>query len=108
MLASTLIREARRSGLASTLTPVGSLRRYAPGIGDVALLGVTPPGQQPQLADAFARLPSVNGVLAWNSSSVTVSTARGDATLHLTTAEHAGAALVWHTGSRGHTGQLQA
>jgi DNA polymerase (family 10) len=108
MLASTLIREARRSGLASTLTPVGSLRRYAPGIGDVTLLGVTPPGQQPQLADAFARLPSVNGVLAWNSSSVTVSTARGDATLHLTTAEHAGAALVWHTGSRGHTGQLQA
>jgi DNA polymerase (family 10) len=107
MLASTLIREARRSGLASTLTPVGSLRRYAPGIGDVSVLGVTPTDQHPQLADAFARLPSVNGVLAWNSSSVTVSTARGDATLHLTSPEHAGSALVWHTGSKGHTGQLQ-
>lgn len=108
MLASTLVREARRSGLASTLTPVGSLRRYAPDIGDVSLLGVTPPGQQPQLVDAFARLPSVTGVLERHPSSVTVSTARGAATLHVTTPDHAGSALVWHTGSRGHTGQLQA
>jgi DNA polymerase (family 10) len=107
MLASTLIREARRSGLASTLTPVGSLRRYSPDIGDVSLLGVAPPGQQPQLIDAFTRLPSVTGVLARHASSVSVATARGDVTLHVTLPEHAGSALVWHTGSKGHTGQLQ-
>ncbi len=107
MLASTLIREARRSGLASTLTPAGSLRRYSPDIGDVSLLGVAPVAQQPQLIDAFARLPSVTGVLARNASGVSVATSRGDVTLHVTTPEHAGSALVWHTGSRGHTGQLQ-
>jgi DNA polymerase (family 10) len=107
LLASTLVREARRSGLASTLTPVGSLRRYAPDIGDVSLLGVAEPGQQSPVIDAFARLPSVTGILARHPSSVTVSTARGDATLHVTTREHAGSALVWHTGSKGHTGQLQ-
>lgn len=107
MLASTLVREARRSGLASTLTPVGSLRRFAPDIGDVALLGITPPGQQPQLVDAFTRLPSVTGVLERHSTSVTVQAARGIAALHVSTPDHAGASLVWHTGSRGHTGQLQ-
>lgn len=107
MLASMLTREARRSGLASTLTPVGSLRRFAPDIGDVSLLGVTAPAQQPLLLDAFSRLPSVTAVLERHPSSITVSTARGAATLHVATPEHAGSAMVWHTGSRGHTGQLQ-
>ena len=107
MLASTLVREARRSGLVSTLTPVGSLRRYSPDIGDVSLLGVAPLGEQPQLIDAFSRLPSVTGVLARHASAVSVATSRGDVTLHVTAPEHAGSALVWHTGSKGHTGQLQ-
>jgi DNA polymerase (family 10) len=107
MLASTLMREARRTGLPSDLTPIGSLRRFAPDIGDVALLGVAQPGRQPELVEAFSKLPIVTGVLERHSSSVTVSTARGAATLYVTTAEHKGSALVWHTGSRGHTGQLQ-
>lgn len=107
MLASTLMREARRTGLPSDFTPIGSLRRFAPDIGDVAMLGVAQPGHQPELVDAFSKLPSVTGVLERHSASVTVTTARGDATLHVTTPEHKGAALVWHTGSRGHTGQLQ-
>lgn len=107
MLASTLVREARHSGLASSLTPVGSLRRFAPAIGDVSLLGTTPAGRQPHLVEAFTRLPSVTGVLERHSTAVTVSTARGAATLHVTTPDNAGAALAWHTGSRGHTGQLQ-
>jgi DNA polymerase (family 10) len=107
MLASTLMREARRTGLPSDLTPLGSLRRFAPDIGDVALLGVAKPGHQPELVDAFSRLPIVTGVLDRHAASVTVATARGAATLHVTTPEHKGASLVWHTGSRGHTGQLQ-
>lgn len=108
MLASTLVREARRSGLPSTLAAVGSLRRYAPDIGDVSLLGIMPPGQQPHLVDAFSRLPSVTGTLERHLAGITVATARGTATLHVTTPEHAGSALVWHTGSKGHTGQLQS
>lgn len=107
MLASTLIREARRTGLPSKLTPVGSLRRFAADIGDVSLMGIADPGRQPELVDAFSRLPVVTGVLERHSSAVTVATARGTATLHVATHEHAGAALVWHTGSKGHTGQLQ-
>jgi DNA polymerase (family 10) len=106
VLASTLAREAARAGLPSTLTPIGSLRRFAPEVGDVCLLGVTPPGRQPQLVDDFARLASVTAVLERHPASLTVATARGTATLHVTTPEHAGSALVWHTGSIAHTSQL--
>jgi len=38
---------------------------------------------------------------------VTAATARGQVTLHLTPPEQAGAALVWHTGSRSHIDQLR-
>ena len=41
MLASDAIREARRAGLAADRSrPLGSLRRFAPDIGDVSLLAV--------------------------------------------------------------------
>ena len=56
MLASTLIREARRAGLpADSLTPVGSLRRFAPDIGDVSLLGVAPLSRHRQAARRRSR-----------------------------------------------------
>ena len=39
MLASSIIRDARRTGLAAeALTPVGSLRPFAPSVDDVVLL----------------------------------------------------------------------
>jgi DNA polymerase (family 10) len=107
LLASTLIREARRTGLPAALTAVGSLRRFSPDIGDVSLFGAAIPARQPQLIDAFSRLPSVTGVAERHSSSITVTTARGTATLHVASPEFVGAAMVWHTGSKGHTGQLQ-
>jgi DNA polymerase (family 10) len=107
MLASTLIREARRTGLASELIPVGSLRRFSPDVGDVSLVGLAAPGRQPQLVDAFSRLPAVTGVLERHSTAVSVATARGTAMLHVTTPDHLGAALAWHTASKRHTGQLQ-
>lgn len=108
MLASSLIREARRAGLAAdALTPVGSLRRFAPDVRDVSLLGVASAARRPQVLNAFAHLPSAAAVAAQSEFSVTVSTLRGPVTLHLTTPESAGAALVWHTGSRSHVDQLQ-
>jgi DNA polymerase (family 10) len=108
MLASSVMREARRAGIgAEAITAVGSLRRYAPDIGDVALLGVVPFSRHKQVVRAFARLPLVLDVLSASDSSVVAGTDRGPVTLHLTTPEQAGAALVWHTGARAHVDQLQ-
>ena len=108
MLASTLIREARRAGLpADSLTPVGSLRRFSPDVGDVSLLGVAPVHRHRRILDGFAKLPGVASVNGRDHSSVTVQTERGVVRLLLTTPEHAGTALVWHTGARAHVGFLQ-
>jgi len=109
MLASSVMREARRAGIgAEAITAVGSLRRYAPDIGDVALLGVVPIARHRQVMKAFTRLPLVLDVKSESDSTIVAGTDRGPVTLHLTTPEQAGAALVWHTGARAHVGQLQA
>ena len=108
MLASSVIREARRAGIGTeAITAVGSLRRFAPDIGDVALLAVVPVSRHKQVLKAFTRLPLVLEVTAESPSSLTAATARGPITLHLAPPEQAGAALVWHTGSRAHVDQLQ-
>ena len=108
MLASTIMRDAHRAGIATDLlTPLGSLRRYSPDIGDVALLGVAPLAEHPRVFDTFTSLSAVSEVLSVSPTHVTGATDRGLVTLHLAVPEHAGAALVWHTGSRGHTAQLQ-
>lgn len=109
MLASSMIREARRAGLgADAIAAVGSLRRFAPAVGDVALLGVVPPARQTQVLNAFSRLPVVVSVVTREPSRVTVETTRGPVTLHMTAPDQAGAALVWHTGARAHVAQVQA
>ena len=109
MLASSVMREARRAGLgAEAITAVGSLRRYAPDIGDVALLGVVPIARHRQVMKAFTRLPLVLGVKSESETTLVAGTERGPFTLHLTTPEQAGAALVWHTGARAHVNELQA
>ena len=108
MLASTLIREGRRAGLpADSLTPVGSLRRFSPDVGDVSLLGVAPANRHRRILDGFAKLPGVASVHTRDSASITVQTERGLVRLVLTPPEHAGTAMVWHTGSRAHVGVLQ-
>ena len=109
MLAASVIRETRRAGIgADAMTAVGSLRRFAPDIGDVALLGVVPVSRHREVLKAFTRLSFVLKTTIESRSSVTADTARGPVTLHLTPPEQAGAALVWHTGARAHIGQLQA
>jgi DNA polymerase (family 10) len=108
MLASSAIREARRAGIgAEALTAVGSLRRFAPDVGDVSLLGIVPAARHRYVLHAFARLPIVVEVGDETPSSITAATGRGAVTLHVAAPEHAGASLVWHTGSREHVAQLQ-
>ena len=109
LLASSVIREARRAGLATdAITPVGSLRRFAPAVGDVALVGVALATKHVSILNGFARLPPVTAIVGRERSSITVETARGPVTLHLSAPDQAGAALVWHTGARAHVAQLQA
>jgi DNA polymerase (family 10) len=108
LLASSIVREARRAGLGADMTPVGSLRRFAPAVGDVTLVGVAPPSRHAPVLHGFSRLPMVTAVLAQEPSSMTVDTGRGPVTLHLAAPDQAGAALVWHTGARAHVTQLQA
>ena len=108
MLASSVMREARRAGIgAEAITAVGSLRRYAPEIGEVAILGVVPIARHRQVMKAFTRLPLVLDVKSESETTVIAGTERGPVTLHLTTPEQAGAALVWHTGDRAHVDELQ-
>ena len=104
-----MIRETRRAGIGmETITAVGSVRRFAPDIGDVALLGVAPVSRIGHVLRAFARLPVVAEVTSTGPARVTARTTRGEVTLHLTSPEQAGAALVWHTGSRAHVDELRA
>ena len=108
LLASTAIREARRAGLTTTpFTPLGSLRRFAPDIGDVSLLAVAAPDRLAALFDTFARLPLVTEVTARTPAMLSVTTDKGPLTLHAAFPDDAGAALLWHTGSRRHTTALQ-
>jgi DNA polymerase (family 10) len=108
MLASTVIRDARRAGFPiRSLTPLGSLRRYAPDVGDVSLLAVAPSDRYPNLLNVFTRLPFVTRVIGLSGTEATVQTDRGAVTLRFAAPEDAGAALVWHTGSKRHTTRLQ-
>ncbi len=103
-----MMREVRRAGLpVEDVMPLGSLRRWAPDIGDVSLLAVAQPTAHNEVLDGFLKLPGVSSVLARLPSSVEAATERGRVRLHVTAHEDAGAALVWHTGARRHTAQLQ-
>jgi DNA polymerase (family 10) len=108
LLVSSAIREASRAGIpAKSLVPVGSVRRFAPDVRDAGLLAALSPSHHAGVLDRFAALPMVTGVVARTPAMVSVTTAKGPATLHVTPPDHYGAALVWHTGSREHTDALQ-
>ena len=109
MLASTAMREAWRAGIpAHSLTPVGSLRRCAPDVGDLTILAISDRRRYREVLRVFGALPSATGIHAQTSTSITIDTARGAIMLCLSTPDQAGAALLWHTGSRRHTAALQA
>lgn len=109
ILASSVSREIRRAGIpVEELVPVGGIRRFAPEVGEVALLALVAPTRIPHVIKAIGALPIATGVLAVAAAGITIATERGPATIHIRAPEQAGAALVWHTGSRAHLEQLQA
>jgi DNA polymerase (family 10) len=103
------IREARRAGIGiEALTPVGDLRRYEPAVAAVILLGIVPDSERLTVLTAFSRLPFVVVSKQHDDGSITVTTERGNLILHLAPPDQAGAAMVWHTGSRTHVDLLRA
>jgi DNA polymerase (family X) len=107
LLGATLVHTIRRAALPVTLiVSVGSARRYAPDVGDVTLLAVAQAGRQAAVLDGCAALAGV-AVIDRTGTALTATTDRGRVTIHVATPEQAGAALVWHTGSRDHTRRLQ-
>ena len=109
MLASMAVREAHQAGLpADDIVPVGGVRRYAPAVDGAVLLAVTDDARREEFLAGFARLAFVRSVVGSSPSSVRVSTDRGLVEVHVSRPDTAGAALVWHTGTRRHTKWLQA
>src|SRR6186713_2172007 len=89
LLAASLIREATRAGIpATSLNRVGSLRRFAPDIGDVALLAGISTAHHPDVLARFSTLPMVTAVLARTPSTAVVGTTKGRATLHVVAPDH--------------------
>ncbi len=101
------MRDAQRAGLpARSITPLGSLRRFAPAVGDVSLLAVAPAAAHHDVLTGFARLTAAV-ILARSATHLIIGNDRGTVSVHVAVPEEAGAALVWHTGSRTHTSALQ-
>jgi DNA polymerase (family 10) len=107
-LASLAMREAHHVGLpADELVPVGGLRRFAPALDGAVLVAVADDSRRDEVLTGMARLSLVRSVLGSSSSSLRVSTDRGLLEVHVTPPQMAGAALVWHTGTRRHVKWLQ-
>lgn len=107
MLASMVGREAQRAGLrVSDLVPVGGLRRCAPAMHGASLLAVAARERHSEVLSGFSRLPIVKSVIDTSDTTMHAATDRGPLELHVATPEAAGAALVWHTGSKRHTAKL--
>jgi DNA polymerase (family 10) len=107
VLASSIIQELRHGGVEpAVLTAVGSLRRFAPDVGDVSLFAAADASEHEHILRAFTSLRSARGVSARGPAGATVVTDRGEVTLHVANRDDAGAALVWLTGSVRHVHAL--
>jgi DNA polymerase (family 10) len=74
---------------------------------DAALLAGISTAHHADVLVRFSTLPMVTGILDRTSSTAVVTTTKGHATLHVVPPDQVGSGLVWHTGSRKHTQQLQ-
>lgn len=106
-VASSIILELRRAGVETDLlTCVGSLRRFAPDVGDVSLLAAADADARERVLRAFTMLPSAREVAGRGPEGATIVTPWGPVTLHVAEPSSAGAALVWLTGSVPHVHAL--
>jgi DNA polymerase (family 10) len=109
MLAGMARREVQQIGVPTdAIIPVGGLRRFEPAVRAASLLVVATLDRHPEVIAAVAGLPMVNSVIDRSETHMRVATDRGGLEIQLAVPEAAGAALVWHTGSRRHVKWLQA
>ena len=87
---------------------VGEVRRFEPAVTSVDLLCIAPATEHRGALSAFTRLPTAQASRALSEQAVTIATDRGTVSVHMTTPDQAGAALVWHTGSSAHVVALRA
>ena len=107
-LASQAIREAHQSGFpVKDVIPVGGLRRYAPAVDGAVLVAIVDEAHHADVLSGFARMSLVRSVIGNTASHLRVITDRGLLEVHVVSPHRAGAALVWHTGTRRHTKWLQ-
>jgi len=107
-LASHAIREAQQARLpAREIILVGGVRRCSPAVEGAVLLAIVNEAQRAELIDGFARLSLVKSVLGSTPSHLRLITERGLLEVHTSSPDAAGAALVWHTGTRRHVKWLQ-
>ncbi len=107
-LASQTIRDAHQAGFpVKDIIPVGGIRRVAPAVEGAVLLAIVEDGHRSEVLNGFARLPLVRSILGHTDSHLRVSTDRGLLEIHAASPAMAGAALVWHTGTRRHAKWLQ-
>ncbi len=72
----------------------------------MSLLAIADDARAADVLSGFAGLATVSGVVSQTARTITVTTERGQVTLHVATPDRRGAALLWHTGSRRHNEQL--
>jgi DNA polymerase (family 10) len=85
------------------VTPVGSLRRFDATVGDISLLAVT--SSATTLFDALEAISGLK-ILRRDPTARVVEFERDRVTFHTTLPDAAGAALLYHTGARGHVVEL--
>jgi DNA polymerase (family X) len=107
-LASQAMREAHQKGVpADEIVAVGGLRRFAPALDGAVLVAVADDRRRDDVLTGMSRLSVVRSVLGTSTSGLRLSTDRGLLEVHVTPPRMAGAALVWHTGTRRHVSWLQ-
>ena len=105
-LESLLFNLQRNSGMATSLSAAGSLRRKCPVVRNIDLIAVS--DQAEQLSALFTALPQSRSVLEKENSNVNILLASGmQAHLRIVRNEHFPFALRHFTGSKDHNAALQ-
>ncbi|MBI2755863.1 MAG: DNA polymerase III [Chloroflexi bacterium] len=102
-----LLRSGPRGARAVSLA--GSARRMQETVGTVVLVAEAGESGPTRLVETFVHLPNVTEVLERGARTARVRLYGGiEARLHVAAAATSGAALLWHTGARGHVAGLEA
>jgi len=105
-LARHICKKLLETGLFQRVEPAGSLRRGKETVGDLDLLAIS--HRPEEAAQAFARLPEVEEILAQGPKKVSVRLSGGlQADLRIVPEESFGAALQYFTGSKAHNIRLR-